>query len=218
MLPIKRIAPRRRETLVEAARSHPRAVASAPYAGWYLHRWHLLPEGYMSDRGVELYTRLVVPLYYQLYEARVLAAVRKELRSANQILDMGCGPGRLLRTLHDSFPAARITGVDLSPYMLERAAALSPDGVRLVHADSSATPFPTESFDAVAALHHLGHVPAPVARAILHEAHRILRPGGRLLVVDHRWHDAPQGPFAEDRSRLLPPGLSRLRVLLKLPR
>ena len=215
VLPGKRIGRKRRLALEAAASRHVRAERSAAYPDWYLHRWHLLPEGYMSPRGVALYERLVAPLYYQACEARVMAIVAAELGEASDILELGCGPGHLLVALAAATPGRRLTGVDLSPYMLGAAAASVGSFAALRHADSAALPFAGASFEAVVAMHHLGHVPPAAAAAILDEAHRVLRPGGRLLVVDHRWHAPPAGPFVTTSVRLLPPGLSRLRVLCK---
>ena len=45
------------------------------YPHWYLHRWHFLPEGYLSQRSVGIYQRLVPKLYYAGQEARVLVFV-----------------------------------------------------------------------------------------------------------------------------------------------
>lgn len=62
-----------------------------------------------------------------------------------------------------------------------------------MHGDSQSLPWPDGSFDAVFAMHHLGHVPVDVAERVVAEAARVLAPGGRMIVVDHRWHPRVAG-------------------------
>ncbi|HET8626626.1 MAG TPA: methyltransferase domain-containing protein [Thermomicrobiales bacterium] len=83
-------------------------------------------------------------------------------------------------------PDARLTGVELSPAMLAlargRAAALGRDAdLRL--GDAQALDFPDESFDTVVAMLALSTIPD--SRRAVAEAWRVLRPGGRLLLLDH---------------------------------
>ena len=82
--------------------------------------------------------------------------------------------------------AARLTSVDWSPAMLgiarERAAALGRDA-DLRQGDAQALDFPDESFDTV--LCALGLCAIPDDRRAVTEMARVLRPGGRLLLVDH---------------------------------
>jgi ubiquinone/menaquinone biosynthesis C-methylase UbiE len=83
-------------------------------------------------------------------------------------------------------PGVRLTGVDLSPGMLavarQRAADLDRT-VELREADAQALPFGDASFDTVVCTMSLCSVPDE--RATIAEMHRVLRPGGRLLLLDH---------------------------------
>ena len=87
---------------------------------------------------------------------------------------------------------ARLTGVDWSPAMLgiarERAAALGRDA-DLRQGDAQALEFPDGSFDTV--LCALGLCAIPDDRRAVTEMARVLRPGGRLLLVDHVAASAP---------------------------
>jgi SAM-dependent methyltransferase len=95
--------------------------------------------------------------------------------SQRAVLDVGCGNGRYLAELRRRGIDA--VGCDLSPGMLA-AAAPHP---RLVNADVTALPFPADAFDVVLALHMLYHVTD--RRAAATEMRRVLKPGGRCVVV-----------------------------------
>ncbi len=81
---------------------------------------------------------------------------------------------------------ARVTGVDLTPEMLSiarrRAKELSRD-VDLHEGDAHNLEFPDASFDSVVCTYSLCGIPDP--RRALSEMHRVLRPGGKLILVDH---------------------------------
>ncbi|MCD6033382.1 MAG: SAM-dependent methyltransferase [Thermomicrobiales bacterium] len=98
------------------------------------------------------------------------------------VLEIGVGTGR---NFPFYAPDVRLTGIDLTPAMLQqardRAATLGIDAdLRL--GDAQALDLPDDRFDAVVMTLVLSGVP-DIQRAIA-EAHRVLRPGGRLLVLD----------------------------------
>jgi SAM-dependent methyltransferase len=83
-------------------------------------------------------------------------------------------------------PQAQVTGIDLSPGMLSRArarAARLGKDTPLVEMDAQALSFPDGTFDTVAAIYVFCSVPEPVLG--LREARRVLRPGGRLVLLEH---------------------------------
>ncbi|MCC7362976.1 MAG: class I SAM-dependent methyltransferase [Dehalococcoidia bacterium] len=214
MLPIKRFSPRRRLQLLYGAAGSEFAVEGVEYPEWYLHRWHLLPEGYLSRRSIAGYEAVITRLYNSLREDQVHRLAISALRDPGDVLDIGCGSGRLLARVAERFPAARLTGIDLSPFMLERAVQRVP-GARLVHGDSQALPWPDATFDAILAMHHLGHMPHDAAERVAAEAARVLRPGGRLVVADHRWHPLFDGGLEPRAERFTAGGHIRVRVLAK---
>jgi ubiquinone/menaquinone biosynthesis C-methylase UbiE len=104
-------------------------------------------------------------------------------RGALDALDAGCGTGFL------SFELAarghRVTGVDFAPAMLAEARRKASEravGMRFEEADAEHLPFPPGSFDFAISRHVLWTLPHP--EAAIEEWIRVLRPGGRLVVID----------------------------------
>lgn len=101
--------------------------------------------------------------------------------------DLGCGTGALLPALAPH--AARVIGVDASGEMLaaarDRMKGLA--NVELREGALEALPLPDASLDAVTLMLVLHHLPAPADA--LGEAARVLKPGGRLLIVDMTPHE-----------------------------
>lgn len=98
------------------------------------------------------------------------------------VLDVGCGQG--IDLCEYGLAGAKVTGVDLTPRHVELACrnleALGLDGT-VIEGDAENLPFPDESFDRVSSNGVLHHTP-DVALA-LREIHRVLRPGGRAIIV-----------------------------------
>ena len=120
-------------------------------------------------------------------EAAMLAAVGE--RRFESLLDLGTGTGRVLELFAPLF--ARAVGIDASPAMLGVARA-NLDRAGVAHAqvrlgDIYNLPLPRDSFDVVT-IHQVLHYLDEPERALA-EAARVLRPGGRLLVVDFAPHD-----------------------------
>lgn len=104
-----------------------------------------------------------------------------------RVLELGCGVGAELKILHERWPDTHFTGVDLSPSHLACARdilqpALEGGRVTLVQADATDLPFKDASFDFVITIWMLEHTAAP--DAVLAEALRVLRPGGRMIATE----------------------------------
>ena len=111
----------------------------------------------------------------------------------HDILDMGCGFGKSARPFVDRFPSARVVAIDLSAPVLKLAHRQSEklgkkiDFMQRVAED---TGFADASFDLVTATMVIHEQPMPVMRQTLAEGYRLLRPGGRMVVLDyHRTGD-----------------------------
>jgi SAM-dependent methyltransferase len=118
----------------------------------------------------------------------ILAALR--LRSGEAVLDVGSGPGLLAGEMAAAVGAeGAVAGVDPSDSMLAIARGQpAPAGsapVEFRAGQATDLPFADASFDVVTSTQVYEYVPdLPAALA---EAHRVLRPGGRLLVLDTDW-------------------------------
>lgn len=97
------------------------------------------------------------------------------------ILDVGCGTGSLLRMAARRFPAATRTGVDPAERMIAVARDADP-GARLILAAAEGLPFGANEFDLVVSTNAFHNWPDQ--RTGIAEIGRVLRPGGRLVLVD----------------------------------
>jgi SAM-dependent methyltransferase len=122
---------------------------------------------------------------------------------AGDVLDVGCGTGSL--SLVASEQGHRVTGVDLSPRMIDlaRAKLAGRDAVFLA-GDAVAPPVGERRFDVLLGRHVLWALPDP-ARVLRHWR-GLLRPGGRLVLVEGVWGTvSPVGISAERLTSLLRP-------------
>jgi ubiquinone/menaquinone biosynthesis C-methylase UbiE len=119
------------------------------------------------------------------FEKILLAGGREWLgaRAQGQVLEVAIGTGRNL----PHYPAdVSLTAIELSPAMLAIARQRAKDlgrSVDLREGDAERLPFDDASFDTVVCALSLCTIPSPVAA--LGEMRRVLRPGGRLLLLDH---------------------------------
>jgi ubiquinone/menaquinone biosynthesis C-methylase UbiE len=134
-----------------------------------------------ADRADEEFALATEEMCRRLFRA---AAVADGMR----ILDAGCGTGGTLEALDDAFGSLSLTGLNIDPRELAAARRRlrgrgRPGGdVELIEGDACAMPLPDGGFDLVLAIESI--LLFPSRRRFLSEARRVLRPGGRLLVVD----------------------------------
>ena len=146
---------------------------------------HQLQPDSCFDRWASRYDfGLLQRLLFDPIHAAVVEAWPEPAAPPSQVLDLGCGTGRLLERAGRRWPTARCVGLDLSQPMLDQARARFQGQPRfeLVQGDSASLPFAAESFDAVlstASLHHWSDAAAGLA-----EARRVLKPLGRLILAD----------------------------------
>jgi ubiquinone/menaquinone biosynthesis C-methylase UbiE len=112
---------------------------------------------------------------------------------AMDALDVGCGTGFFALQLAAS--GHRATGVDLAAEMLELArakAAAAGLSVRFDGGDAEHLPYATASFDLVIERHVIWTLPAP--EVALREWARVLRPGGRVVLIEGDWRRGSINP------------------------
>jgi ubiquinone/menaquinone biosynthesis C-methylase UbiE len=134
-----------------------------------------------------------------------------DVRPGEEILEVGCGHGRSLARLYAQEPGARLVGVDPSEVMLREARrrnrrSIEAGRVQIELGESSELPFPSARFDAVFSVHTLYFWPD--LGGGLRELARVLRPGGRLLLVYR-----PESPELREE---LPTSVYRLRSTKEL--
>ncbi|VBA47545.1 27-O-demethylrifamycin SV methyltransferase [Mycobacterium attenuatum] len=121
--------------------------------------------------------------FAQVYEKLIEQA---EIGDGHRVLEIGCGTGNLAIRVKQAQPAAQLVGCDPDPRALRRAQrkALQLKGISFERCYAQRLPYPDGEFDRVLSsmmLHHLDDAAKTAAAA---EAFRVLRPGGRLHLVD----------------------------------
>ena len=101
--------------------------------------------------------------------------------SFNNLLDVGCGTGNLLKLISSKYDA-ELAGVDLTPKMLKIAKIKLEDKADLKIADSEELPFDDNKFDMVICTDSFHHYPHP--EKVLAEIKRVLQDEGMLLIAD----------------------------------
>ena len=137
---------------------------------------------YGGRQGAFLSTASRISLHIRMGR-RIIGSRQFDIRGMKSILDIGSGAGQLAEhLLRYSDRDARITCIDLAHTMLCRARRrLKSERPAYVAADCSALPFADASFDGATCGYVIEHVPD--TRAGLAEIARVLKPGGRLLLL-----------------------------------
>src|SRR6266446_2578866 len=119
---------------------------------------------------------------------------------ALEALDIGCGTGFL--SLELASLGHRVTGVDFAPSMIAQARKMAAERhavIRYEEADAELLPFAAASFDIAVSRHLLWTLPHP--ERAMDEWIRVLRPGGRLIVVDSQAHVSASPPPLDNARR-----------------
>ncbi|WGV27696.1 class I SAM-dependent methyltransferase [Halotia branconii] len=136
----------------------------------------------LFDRWAMSYDWLFPSVIYLAIHKRLLEYV--DLPERANVLDLGCGTGRLLNRLVAQFPDLRGTGLDFSSQMLHVARLSNRHHPRLIYVEGKAESllFGESQFDAVFNTISFLHYLEP--QQVLSEVARVLAPGGRFYLVD----------------------------------
>jgi arsenite methyltransferase len=142
----------------------------------------------------------------------VVAQRRETLRAlalqpGERVLDVGSGPGLLVAEMAQAVgPSGRVTGLDISDGMLalSRTRCADPaisERVSFIKADAAALPFPDGAFDVAVSTQVYEYVAD--LKTALAELHRVLRVGGRVLIIDTDWDSIVWNAGDQDLMRRL---------------
>jgi ubiquinone/menaquinone biosynthesis C-methylase UbiE/acyl carrier protein len=117
---------------------------------------------------------------------------RYGLRDGMEIMDCGCGPGRLIQLLKGQMPGLRITGLEMDPQLVKEAKSLiaehSLSGCQIIQGTAEKPGLAEAAYDLIILRLVLEHVPDPIVA--LRSLGRLLKPEGRLVVIanDFEFH------------------------------
>ena len=134
------------------------------------------------DNWASFYDSIFLAGYFTKYYKKVEAYLGDI--SDKTLLSVGCGTGTLEITLAKKYPQSNITGLDLSPKMVQRAKSKSVGipNIEFIEGDSENLQFSNGSFDYVLCIHSFHHYPnQPNA---LTGFKRVLRENGELVMID----------------------------------
>lgn len=160
---------------------------------YYMQNFHYQTGGWMSPQSAEIYDFQVDVLFNGTTDAmrrQALLPIADFLSGRHQpsvrLLDIATGTGRFLRSIKQNYPRLPVTGLDLSSaYLAKCREALAPwSWVNLALANAEALPFTDNSQDLVTTVYLLHELPKAVRRRAAFEMARVLKPGGRLILVD----------------------------------
>jgi len=160
---------------------------------YYLQNFHFQSGGWLTEDSAQRYDTQVEVLFNGTANAirrQALVPIHEAFAGRDQrrlrLLEVGCGTGRLLSFVKQVWPRLSVVGADLSePYLKEAKRFLRRwSRVHLLVANAEALPLPDASQDAVAMIFTLHELPPKVRRAVFGEFARVLKPGGRLVLVD----------------------------------
>jgi len=163
--------------------------------------FHGIQKGYLCKEAALSYdpiTQYALPPNETWVRQGLLDAIQS---FPERILDLGCGTGTLTMMLQKAFLGAEVVGLDLSPYMLTIAELKSETehyNIHWRHGRAEATGLQSESFDLITIALLFHEMPPAVTELVLKEAHRLLRVGGELIILDGNQKVLRQTPVLTD--------------------
>jgi ubiquinone/menaquinone biosynthesis C-methylase UbiE len=160
---------------------------------YYLQNFHFQTDGWMTDDSAARYDTQVEVLFHGTANAtrrQALPQLHEIFTGRDQrklrLLDIGCGTGRFLDFVKQAWPRLPTLGLDMSePYVRYAKSHLKRwSQLKLAVGNAEALPLPDKSQDAVTSIFLFHELPPKVRHSVIRECARVLKPGGRLVLVD----------------------------------
>jgi ubiquinone/menaquinone biosynthesis C-methylase UbiE len=160
---------------------------------YYLQNFHFQSGGWMTEDSAERYDTQVEVLFNGTGNAmrrQALPQLHEVFSGRDQrrlkLLDIGCGTGRFLDFVKQAWPRLPALGLDLSePYINHAKHHLRRwSKMNFVVGNAESLPVPDASQDAVTSIFLFHELPPKVRRIVFRECARVLKPGGRFVLVD----------------------------------
>jgi ubiquinone/menaquinone biosynthesis C-methylase UbiE len=160
---------------------------------YYLQNFHFQSGGWLTEESADRYDTQVEVLFKGMANAmrrQALPPLAEAFAGRDQrglrLIDLGCGTGRFLDFVKQAWPRLPALGLDLSDaYIMHARRHLKRwSRINLIVANAEAIPTPDNSCDAVTSIFTLHELPPEVRRRVIGEAARVLKPGGRLILMD----------------------------------
>ena len=174
-----------REVLTEKTRGR--------WPDYYLQNFHFQSGGWMTNDSADRYDTQVEVLFTGTANAmrrQVLPQLFECFAGRDQrrlrLLDIGCGTGRFLDAVKQAWPRLSLLGLDLSEAYIRHARRHLRRWTRvdLLVANAEAIPAPDNSVDAITSIFMVHELPPEIRRIVVKECARVLKPGGRLILLD----------------------------------
>ncbi|MGF1673360.1 MAG: class I SAM-dependent methyltransferase [Rivularia sp. (in: cyanobacteria)] len=173
------------------------------YPDYYLTSFHAYEEGNLGWKPALELEVAALTVHSTLFNKAGELTGDSKLRSSfhnivfsqipqpQDILDLACGVGLSSFALQETYPQAKVTGLDLSAYFLSVANYRSQQRqahINWVHGAAESTGLPDAAFDLVSIFLTCHELPQSATREIFTEARRLLRPHGHLAIMDMNPH------------------------------
>jgi ubiquinone/menaquinone biosynthesis C-methylase UbiE len=164
---------------------------------YYLQNFHYQSGGWMTDNSAELYDTQVEVLFNGSANAirrQVLPQLHEVFAGRDQrklsLVDVGCGTGRFVDSVKQAWPRLPIFGIDMSEAYVKFAKGHLKhwSQIKLSVGKAEALPVPDQSQDALTSIFVFHELPPKVRRIVFRECARVLKPGGRFVLVDSLQH------------------------------
>ncbi len=163
---------------------------------YYLQNFNFQSGGWLTDESAERYdTQVEALLNGTAMRRQALPQLHELFAGYDQrqlrLLDLGCGTGRLLDFVKQAWPRLHTVGLDMSDAYIRHAKRHLRwcSRTTLIVGKAEAIPLPDSSQDAVTSIYLFHELPPKVRRTVLRECARVLKPGGRLILLDSLQRD-----------------------------